>query len=99
MAEITMEKKKGLSRQTVMLIIFAVVVLGGGAYYYIANFAPTPESAVELQTKRQLQIRRVNWRSAVYEHETLKKLDNPLPGPLEIGPVGNPNPFRTLILE
>lgn len=98
MSDGTLKKKKGLSRQTLLLIVFTVVVIGGGGYYYATNFAPqTSESVVELGTKRQLQIKRVDWKKAVYEHETLQSLKNPLPEPLKIGPIGNPNPFAVRI--
>ena len=92
------KKNKGISRQTLLLIVFIIVVVGGGGYYYMTTFAPqTPESVVELGTKRQLQIKRVDWEKAVYEHETLRSLKNPLPGPLEIGTLGNPSPFKARI--
>lgn len=99
MAEITIKKKKGPSRQTALLIVFALVVLGGGGYYAITTFAPAVESVVDREAKRQLQIRRIDWQRTVYEHDTLKNLRNPLPGPLEVGTVGNPSPFRVPTLQ
>lgn len=93
------QKKKGISRQTILLIVFVFIVLGGGVYYYITTLAPQePESIVELGTKQQLQIKRVDWKKTVYEHKTLRALRNPLSEPLEVGTVGNPNPFRQRML-
>lgn len=90
------KKKKSISRQAVLVMIFAFFVIGGGGYYYYTTFAPQEaESVVELGTKRQLHVRRVDWEKTVYDHGVLKKLKNPLSGPLEIGPLGNPHPFRT----
>lgn len=99
MAEMTLKKQKGLSRQTMLLIVFALAVLGGGGYYAVTTFVPTVESVLELEQKRQLQIRRIDWQRTVYEHGTLKNLRSPLPGPLEVGPVGNPTPFRVPALR
>lgn len=94
MSDTIQKKKKGLSRQTILLIAFAVVVLGGGGYYYYTRFAPHDlESVVELGTKRQLQIKPVDWKKVVYEHALLKRLKNPLPVPLEVGTKGNKQPF------
>lgn len=93
------QKKKGMSRQTIMLIVFVFIVIGGGGYYYITTLAPQEmESVVQLGTKQQLQIKRVDWGKTVYEHRTLQQLKNPLSGPLEVGTVGNPNPFRQRML-
>lgn len=89
------QKKKGLSRQTILLLIFIFVVICGGGYYYISNLIPQEaESVQEAGTKRQLQVKRVDWGKTVYEHKTLQRLKNPLANPLEVGTVGNPNPFR-----
>lgn len=99
MVDTIQKKKKGPSRQTMLLIAFAVVVLGGGGYYYYTRFAPHGgESVVELGTKRQLQIKSVDWKRAVYEHAFLKRLKNPLPTPLEVGAKGNKQPFSAPVL-
>lgn len=88
------KKKKGPSRQTTLLVVFAIVVLGGGGYYYYTRFAPRGvESVVELGTKRQLQIKLVDWKRVVYEHALLKRLKNSLQSPLEVGVKGNKQPF------
>lgn len=89
------QKKKGVSRQTLLLGIFILIVIGGGGYYYISNLAPQETASVlELGTKRQLQVKRVDWKKQVYEHKALQQLKNPLPGPLEVGVIGNLHPFR-----
>lgn len=94
MTDTIQKKKKGLSRQAILLSVFAVVVLGGGGYYYYTRFVPHGgESVVELGTKRQLQIKSIDWKSAVYEHALFKSLKNPLPTPLEVGTKGNKQPF------
>ncbi len=94
------KKKKGFSRQTILLVLFIFLLGGGGGYYYLAYFAPqTPESLVELQVKKQLPIKKVNWQKVLYENAIIKGLHNPLTGPLEIGIVGNQTPFQPPIKE
>gem|GEM_PF-3360541 len=89
------KKKKGISRQTILLIVFILFLAAGGIYYYLTSFAPSETvSPVELEAKRQLSIKKVNWQKALYENETLKTLHNPLTAPVEIGPIGNPTPFQ-----
>ncbi len=88
-------QKKILNRQTILVVVFAIFVVLGGGYYYMLNFGPTEtESLVDLQAKRQLPVKKVNWQKVLYEHSGLKSLRNPLSGPLEIGSLGNDHPFQ-----
>lgn len=94
------KKKKGFSRQTILLVLFIFMLGGGGGYYYLISFAPqTSESLIELQVKKQLPIKKVNWQKTLYEHAIIKGLHNPLTGPLEIGVVGNRTPFQPPVKE
>lgn len=92
------KKKKGISRQTILLVIFILILGGGGGYYYLEYFAPPlPQSLVELEEKKQLPIKKINWQKVLYENELVKGLRNPLTGPLKIGTVGNFAPFQPTV--
>ncbi|MBI4599701.1 hypothetical protein HY732_02145 [Candidatus Uhrbacteria bacterium] len=89
------KKKKGFSRQTILLILFIVILGSGGGYYYLAYFAPQEApSLAELEIKRQLPIKKVNWQKALYENTIIKGLRNPLGEPLTKGTIGNRTPFQ-----
>ena len=89
------KKKKGLSRQSMLLIAFTLFLVGGGTYYYLTTLAPQEiSSLVDLEVKRQLPIKKVNWQKVLYENKILKGLHNPLTAPLQAGVVGNHAPFQ-----
>ena len=89
------KKKKGLSRQSILLSVFTLFLVGGGAYYYLTSLAPQGlPSLVDFQVKRQLPIKKVNWQKVLYENQILKGLHNPLTAPLQVGIVGNQAPFQ-----
>lgn len=94
------KKKKKFSRQTILLILFILFLGGGGGYYYLQYFAPQENpSLVELEVKRQLPIKKVNWQKILYENDLVKSLRNPLTSPLQIGPLGNHVPFQPPVKE
>jgi hypothetical protein len=94
------KKKKKFSRQTISLLMFILFLGAGGGYYYLAYFAPRESSSlVELEVKRQLPIKKINWKTILYEHDILKGLKSPLTGPLEVGVKGNITPFQQPVKE
>ena len=70
--------------------LLVLVLIGGGYYFYTNIMVVTP---VQEAPKPLAISPKVDWEKQIYNDPTYVKLVNPLPGPIESGPTGNPRPF------
>lgn len=78
----------------ILLIIIGVCVLGAvGVYWFFSQSQTVSIQDQETQSKKEIPLKRVNWKKTLYEDQTFQSLKNPLSVPLDSGVTGNTYPF------